>query len=205
MENNIETEVLGPGPIDQSSARADSPKQAKRSIERRGARRLDADLLTPGEVERLIRVCSNRAPTGIRNRALIALAWRCGLRLGEVLALMPKDIDLDAATVIVQHGKGDRRRVVGLDAGTRRSPRPVARGQTEEGTQSGRSRLLHPCWSADTAELRPSPPPSAGKKEPISRSGFMHTRFATLTLSNSNERGLLSAPSATCLGTHPRL
>src|SRR5207249_2858356 len=36
---------------------------------------------------------------------------------GEVLALRPKDVDLDAGTLVVQHGKGDKRRVVGLDPG----------------------------------------------------------------------------------------
>src|SRR5437667_9125578 len=81
-------------------------------------KQLDADLLTASEIEQLLRACSNRAPTGIRNRALIALAWRSGLRIGEVLALKPKDIDLDQGTLTVQHGKGDKRRVVGLDAGT---------------------------------------------------------------------------------------
>jgi site-specific recombinase XerD len=80
--------------------------------------RLEADLLTAPEIEALIRMCSNRAPTGIRNRALIGLAWRSGLRIGEVLALRPKDIDVDSGTLVVQHGKGDKRRVVGLDAGT---------------------------------------------------------------------------------------
>ena len=81
-------------------------------------RRLDADLLTRQDVESLLRACSHRAPTGVRNRALIALAWRSGLRLGEVLAVRPEDVDLDAGTLIVQHGKNDKRRVVGLDAGT---------------------------------------------------------------------------------------
>ncbi len=81
-------------------------------------RKLDADLLTAHEIEALLRVCSNRAPTGIRNRAMIALAWRSGLRIGEVLALQPKDLDLISGTVIVQHGKGDKRWVVGIDAGT---------------------------------------------------------------------------------------
>lgn len=81
-------------------------------------RRLDADLLTANEIERLLRACSHRAPTGIRNRAMIAVAWRSGLRIGEVLALRPKDIDLDSGTIVVQHGKGDKRRVVGVDVGT---------------------------------------------------------------------------------------
>jgi site-specific recombinase XerD len=86
--------------------------------ERQPARRLDADLLTAKEIETLMRVCSSRAPTGVRNRAIIAVAWRSGLRIGEVLALQVKDVDLEAGTIVAQHGKGDRRRVVGLDAGT---------------------------------------------------------------------------------------
>ncbi len=65
-----------------------------------------------------MRGCSRRAPTGVRNRALIAVLWRCGLRIGEALALRRKDIDPDAGTLVVQRGKGGKRRVVGVDAGT---------------------------------------------------------------------------------------
>jgi site-specific recombinase XerD len=79
---------------------------------------LDADLLTSGEIERLMRQCSRRAPTGVRNCALIAVCWRCGLRIGETLALAVKDFDPESGTLIVQRGKGGKRRVVGVDAGT---------------------------------------------------------------------------------------
>src|SRR4249919_1015045 len=79
---------------------------------------LDADLLSNLEVELLMRQCSRRAPTGVRNRALIAVCWRCGLRIGEALALAPKDFDPDSGTLVVQRGKGGKRRVVGVDAGT---------------------------------------------------------------------------------------
>ena len=81
------------------------------------SRRLDADLLSREEVERLLKACSARASTGQRNRAVIVLAWRAGLRIGEVLALQTKDVDLDEGVVRVQHGKGDKPRAVGLDAG----------------------------------------------------------------------------------------
>ncbi len=84
----------------------------------RNGSRLDADLLTAAEVELLMRQCSRRAPTGVRNRALLAVLWRCGLRLGEALALAPKDFDPDSGTLVVQRGKGGTRRVVGVDAGT---------------------------------------------------------------------------------------
>ena len=73
------------------------------------------EILTPVEVRSLINACSNRAPSGIRNRALIAILYRCGLRIGEALALMPKDLDENAGTVRVLHGKGDKARTVGLD------------------------------------------------------------------------------------------
>ena len=77
--------------------------------------RLPVEVLSPAEVRSLINACFNRAPTGIRNRALIAILYRCGLRIGEALALMPKDLDEKAGTVRVLHGKGDKTRTVGLD------------------------------------------------------------------------------------------
>jgi site-specific recombinase XerD len=80
-------------------------------------RTLDADLLSHEEIDRLLRACSKRAPSGRRNRALIAVLWRCGLRLGEALALTPKDVDLQEFVVRVQRGKSGRR-VVGLDIST---------------------------------------------------------------------------------------
>jgi len=76
-----------------------------------------AEILTADEVRALIRACSHRAPTGIRNRALIVVLYRAGLRVSEALALRPKDVDLEAGTVTVLHGKNDRRRTVGIDAG----------------------------------------------------------------------------------------
>jgi site-specific recombinase XerD len=73
------------------------------------------EILDPDEVKGLLGACSNRAPTGVRNRALITVMYRGGLRLGEALALRPSDVDAARGTVTVLHGKGDRRRTVGLD------------------------------------------------------------------------------------------
>jgi site-specific recombinase XerD len=78
-------------------------------------RKFPAEILTADEVKALIRACSYRAPTGIRNRALIALLYRGGLRISEALALYPKDLDPNAGTVTVLHGKGEKRRTTGLD------------------------------------------------------------------------------------------
>lgn len=78
-------------------------------------RRFPAELLSPEEVRALLRACSARAPTGIRNRALIAVLYRGGLRISEALALYAKDVDQAVGTVTVLHGKGDQRRTVGMD------------------------------------------------------------------------------------------
>jgi integrase len=80
--------------------------------------KLPVEILTRQEVLDLMAACSRRAPTGIRNRALIAVMWRCGLRISEALALKPKDIDGERRTVSVLHGKSDKSRKVGIDAQT---------------------------------------------------------------------------------------
>jgi site-specific recombinase XerD len=77
--------------------------------------RFPAEILTSDEIKALLKVCSTRAPTGIRNRALLVALYRGGLRISEALALKPKDLDREHGTVRVLHGKGNRSRVVGLD------------------------------------------------------------------------------------------
>ena len=76
------------------------------------------ELLTHDEARALIRSASNRAPTGIRNRALIAMMYRVGLRPGEALALRVADVDPDTGVVRVPARKGGVGRVTGLDAQT---------------------------------------------------------------------------------------
>ncbi|MCH8823485.1 MAG: phage integrase family protein [Planctomycetes bacterium] len=68
------------------------------------------------EIQCLIRACSHRAPTGIRNRALIVTMYRGGLRVSEALSLERKDLDPQSGSIRILHGKGDKARTVGLDA-----------------------------------------------------------------------------------------
>lgn len=81
-------------------------------------RRRPPEVLTESEAIALMKACSTRAPTGVRNRALIAVLWRSGLRISEALALELRDLDLEAGTLRVRHGKGDKSRTVGLDEQT---------------------------------------------------------------------------------------
>jgi site-specific recombinase XerD len=52
---------------------------------------------------------------GLRVRALIAVLWRAGLRISEALALNETDLDPARGSVLVRHGKGDKRRQAGMD------------------------------------------------------------------------------------------
>jgi len=70
-------------------------------------RRLPPEVPTRGEVNALMRACLKRAPTGLRNRALIAVLYRGQLRISEALALKPKDLNRKAGTIRVLHGKGN--------------------------------------------------------------------------------------------------
>jgi len=80
-------------------------------------KKLPPEPLSAEEVKALLRACSKRATTGIRNRALIVVLYRGGLRVSEALAVMPKDLNPTNGTIRVLHGKGDHDRVVGLDTG----------------------------------------------------------------------------------------
>lgn len=58
---------------------------------------------------------SARSSSGMRLRALAALGYATGLRLAELLDLLPKDVDLDRRTVFVRNGKGGKSRTVVID------------------------------------------------------------------------------------------
>ena len=52
---------------------------------------------------------------GLRVRALIAVLWRGGLRISEALALNETDIDERRGSLLIRHGKGEKRREAGMD------------------------------------------------------------------------------------------
>jgi site-specific recombinase XerD len=54
-------------------------------------------------------------PDAIRLRGVIIVLWRAGLRISEALALNETDLDRDRGALFVRHGKGDKRREVGMD------------------------------------------------------------------------------------------
>ena len=81
--------------------------------------------MSPGEVRTLLTTCESRAivdiakgrQTWVKRHMLVHLAVHSGLRVSEIAALKVGDLHINgkATCLIVQHGKGDRRREVYLD------------------------------------------------------------------------------------------
>jgi site-specific recombinase XerD len=71
----------------------------------------------PPTVEEIIAVmhAAGDDPDAVRLRGLIVVLWRAGLRVSEALALTESDLDPDRGAILVRHGKGDKRREVGMD------------------------------------------------------------------------------------------
>ena len=71
----------------------------------------------PPSVEEIIAVmrAAGDGPDGLRLRGVIVMLWRAGLRISEALALNETDLDPDRGAVLVRHGKGEKRREVGMD------------------------------------------------------------------------------------------
>jgi site-specific recombinase XerD len=148
------------------------------------SRRRPPEVLTEVEAIALIRACSTRAPTGVRNRALIAVLWRSGLRISEALSLELRDIDLEAGSIRVRHGKGDRSRTVGVDEQTaallarwidrRRKLSPGARAPVFCTLQGGR------IDSSYVRRLLPRLATKAGIERRVHAHGLRHTYAAEL-------------------------
>ena len=71
----------------------------------------------PPSVDEIVAVM-RRIPTdryGLRLRALIVVLWRRGLRIHEALSLTESDLDPRRGSILVKHGKGNKRREVGMD------------------------------------------------------------------------------------------
>ena len=142
-----------------------------------------AEVLTLGEVNALIAACSARSMTGARNRALIVILYRGGLRIAEALALRPVNVDYERGTVRVMDGKGHKPRTVGIDPGALaivqrwadRRRQAGIRGQTLLCTLDG-GEMSHQYARAMLARIAAK----AGIEKRVHPHGFRHTHAAEL-------------------------
>jgi integrase/recombinase XerD len=69
------------------------------------------NVLTRGEIARLLEQPKGTEPTALRDRALLELMYACGLRASEAIGLEVRDVDLEAE-MLRARGKGSKERVV---------------------------------------------------------------------------------------------
>jgi site-specific recombinase XerD len=71
----------------------------------------------PPRVEEIVAVmrAAGEGPNGDRARGLIVVLWRAGLRITEAITLGEGDLDSARGALLIRHGKGGKRREVGMD------------------------------------------------------------------------------------------
>jgi site-specific recombinase XerD len=82
---------------------------------RNKGQRYPADPPTVDEIVAVMRQ-AGKDRHGHRLNALIVVLWRVGLGINEALSLTETDVDQRRGSILVRHGKNDRRREVGTDA-----------------------------------------------------------------------------------------
>ena len=80
----------------------------------RTSRRYPADRPTVDEIVAVMRQAGDTRH-GRRMRGLIVVLWRAGVRIHEALTLAETDLNERRGSLLIRHGKGDRRREVGMD------------------------------------------------------------------------------------------
>lgn len=164
-----------------------------RSHSSRPATTYPIEILTREEVDRLLRACSKRAPSGIRDRALIAIMFGAGLRVAEALALEPKDLDLDSGRITVLRGKGSstaasKRRLVAIDEGMASLVDAWICCRRQLGIPSGRpvfcgisaSNLGDPLNAANVRQMLARRRTKAGIEKRVHPHGFRHSHAVEL-------------------------
>jgi integrase len=66
------------------------------------------------EIAACLHACADGTLAGVRDAAIIATAYNCGLRRGELAALTVDDMDLEERSLHIAAAKGDKERVVYL-------------------------------------------------------------------------------------------
>jgi hypothetical protein len=125
----------------------------------------------------------------VRLRCIVVVLWRAGLRISEALALNETDLDPVRGSLLVRHGKGDKRREVGMIAG---------RGRTStRGSNSGESYRSAGCsaWCAvrlaggHARQPESAPNCTTPLLWPVFGVGSRHTSSGTRTRSRCHGRG----------------
>lgn len=77
-------------------------------------RKFPAEPLTPEEMALLLAQCSLQSTTGVRNRAMLTLLYRSGLRVSELLLIRPSDLNMAKHSIRLLDTKVDEAQTRGF-------------------------------------------------------------------------------------------
>jgi integrase len=77
--------------------------------------------VTYGEAMALAAACNDGTPAGMRDSAILAVAYACGLRRAEIAALDMADYTMSNGRIMVSAGKGNKQRELFVDNGAKRA------------------------------------------------------------------------------------
>lgn len=147
-------------------------------------RRFPPEVLSDTEARALIEAVFGPAFSKARNRALLAVLYRAGLRLNEALCLRPKDVDAAGGAIRVLFGKGGRSRTVGIDGGALAYLLPWLEERAKLGVRADAplfcSRSGRGVTSAYIRRLLPDLARRASIAKRVHAHGFRHTHAAQL-------------------------
>ena len=75
-------------------------------------RTLYKDIISLKELAELESFLNLKTPEGLRNLCIIETLYAAGMRVGELIALLLKDIDFEERTILIRNGKGKKDRLV---------------------------------------------------------------------------------------------
>jgi integrase/recombinase XerD len=102
----------------------------------RAESRLPRSILTKQEAQRIIEAARGKDPETLRDRAILETLYATGIRVGELTALGPYDVDTEEKRLQVVLGKGRKGRVVPLTTAAARA--------IDAYLAAGRPKLLRP-------------------------------------------------------------
>ncbi|MEM2126369.1 MAG: tyrosine-type recombinase/integrase, partial [Candidatus Methanosuratincola sp.] len=153
-----------------------------REIRVRGVRqeRPPVDALDGRELGRLFAALEGDDWLSRRNQAMVALMARAGLRVSEVLALRPEDVELNARSgwILVRKGKGVKERRVPLSAEARQALRAYLEVRPQRPGPLFFSRTYQPLTGRDVQRVVAEAARRAGLGRRVTPHTLRHT-FAT--------------------------
>jgi integrase/recombinase XerD len=104
------------------------------------------------QIEKVLNACEGREFVDVRDKAILLMLLDTGLRASELCGIALQDVDLDAQTIHIRHGKGDKERTVPFGRGVKQALSQYLR--MREGIESSHLFITRDCNPLDRYRLK---------------------------------------------------